>query len=152
MVMMLMLHRLMHFSRLLMKCASMQTGSLRHMTNIGWPQAFLSQNCWNADNFLSAALSAGSRNPRAAGHKTEQSWAAREEFSVTPAADRLSHRKPQINDSQRNYILLNLECILSKMERKAARKCSWFEPPYLCFVVVFFFFFKKILENFEWDK
>lgn len=33
--MMLTLHRLMHFSKLLMKSASIQTGSLRHMTNIG---------------------------------------------------------------------------------------------------------------------
>lgn len=30
-----MTHRLMHFSKLLMKSASIQTGSLRHMTNTG---------------------------------------------------------------------------------------------------------------------
>lgn len=44
-VMLLTLHRLVHFSRLLLKCAKCtHTGSLNHMTNIGWPQAFLSQN------------------------------------------------------------------------------------------------------------
>lgn len=135
------IHRWILSLGLVMESWSIQTCKFKHMTNRGRPQAFLSLQQSNADNFISVVLSVCNRNPHETGNKIQQGAGP---HSITEQWEERNRRATQVLP-HKLLIILHTEKIPFKngiisnfdwFGMCFVKQCGWdtrFDPP--CFLM-----------------